>query len=52
MSDSQGEVSDVDSFSPDAVNYDDDTPPADLANQTEDGAPKNYGDVDPDENLR
>ncbi len=52
MTDSQGEVSEVDSFAPDAVNYDDATPDADLANQTADGAPKNYGDVDPDESLR
>ena len=47
-----GEVSAVDRLRPGGVPTEDDAAPdADLANQVEDGAPKNYGSVDPDPNL-
>lgn len=52
MSQDAGEVSEVDRLRPGGIVDDGDVAPdADYANQTADGAPKNYGDVDPDENL-
>ena len=52
MSEMDGEVSEVDRLGPGGIEDEGDVaPPADLANQTEDGAPKNYGDVSPDESL-
>ena len=55
MSDIQpdrGEVSEGDRLRPGGIPDEGDaSPDADLANQVEDGAPKNYGDVDPDPNL-
>ena len=52
MSEMDGEVSEVDRLGPGGIEDEGDVAPsADLANQTEDGAPKNYGDVSPDESL-
>jgi len=52
MSDDKREVSEVESFE-DTTGYDDGdvTPCAEDANQTADGAPKNYGEDAPDSNL-
>lgn len=52
MSQDQGEVSEVDRLRPGGIiDEGDPTPTAEYANQTADGAPKNYGEVAPDENL-
>lgn len=48
----QGEVSEVDRLRPGGIeDMGDEAPPADLANQTADGAPKNYGELSPDAEL-
>ncbi|MGC3994622.1 MAG: hypothetical protein QM779_11015 [Propionicimonas sp.] len=46
----RAELSEVDRLDGDVDNLDA-APDAEHANQTEDGAPKNYGPDDPDENL-
>lgn len=51
MSENKGELSEVDSLGSDVLDDGDTTPDAEQADQVADGPPKNYGDVDEDENL-